>query len=183
MSLKILEIVISLWLRDRRSIKSQAANVEGFTLIELLVVIIILGILGAIAIPTFLNQTFKAKQTEAKTYVSAMNTAQKAYFTEKTTLAPDLATLALDIIPTTENYAYTISTASQSAIADARSLKPRLKAYAGQVFLYINSSSTDVIDVTALSVICEARDPSPGSITAPSNAICDPTTSVKVDSK
>ena len=185
MSIKILEIVISLRLRDRSSIKSQASNVGGFTLIELLVVIIILGILAAIAIPTFLNQTFKAKQTEAKTYVSAMNTAQKAYFTEKTALAPTLEILAIDIVPVTDSYAYTVTppTAPQSAIANARSLKPRLKAYAGEVFLFINTGDPDVIDITALSVICEARDPSPGSVTAPSNATCDPTTSVKVESK
>lgn len=180
----LLQRLITLKLRDRLSIKKQTSTVGGFTLIELLVVIIILGILAAIAIPTFLNQTFKAKQTEAKTYVSAMNTAQKAYFTEKTELAPNLETLALDIVPVTENYFYTVSTASQSAIADARSLKPRLKAYTGQVFLYINSSSTDVVDVVALSTICEARVPGPGSVpTAPSNAVCDPATSVKVESK
>jgi type IV pilus assembly protein PilA len=183
-SLKILEIAISLRLRDRRSPKEQTSNVEGFTLIELLVVIIILGILAAIAIPTFLNQTFKAKQSEAKTYVSAMNTAQKAYFTEKTELAPNLEILALDIVPVTENYVYTVSTAPQSAIADARSLKPRLKAYIGQVFLYVSTGNIDVVDVVALSVICEARVPGPGSvITAPSNAVCDPATSVKVESK
>jgi type IV pilus assembly protein PilA len=178
----LLQTLITLNLCYRRSTKNQASN-EGFTLIELLVVIIILGILAAIAIPTFLNQTFKAKQSEAKTYVSAMNTAQKAYFTEKTELAPNLDILALDIVPVTENYVYTVSTASQSAIADARSLKPRLKAYTGQVFLYISTGNIDVIDVVALSVICEARDSGPGSVTAPSNAVCDPATSVKVEAK
>jgi type IV pilus assembly protein PilA len=55
---------------------------EGFTLIELLVVILIIGILAAIAIPSFLNQKGKGEDSKAKADARTTQTALETYYTD-----------------------------------------------------------------------------------------------------
>ncbi|NEP82519.1 MAG: prepilin-type N-terminal cleavage/methylation domain-containing protein, partial [Okeania sp. SIO3B3] len=113
---------------------------EGFTLIELLVVIIIIGILSAIALPSFLNQANKAKQSEAKQYIASINKGQQAYFVEFGSFTTEIDKLGIGIKTQTQNYQYSTSKdgtgTSQVAYAWTKSVVGgALNGYGGAVYL------------------------------------------------
>ncbi|MFV8259609.1 type IV pilin protein [Bdellovibrio bacteriovorus] len=58
---------------------------SGFSLVELMVVVAIIGILASIAIPSINKYMAKARQSEAKTNLSSLYTAEKAFYAEYNT--------------------------------------------------------------------------------------------------
>lgn len=117
--------------------------------------IFIIGIIGAIALPSFLNQAGKAKQSEAKSYIGSMNKGQQAYRSDKPTFANSIGELQIiGIKPETRNYSYKIvpqPDKSKSVMMTAAAKTSGLKSYTGAVFAFKKGN-----EVTTVTVICES---------------------------
>lgn len=134
----------------------KSKNMEaGFTLIELLVVLIIVGILSAIALPSFLNQTGKARQAEAKTYLGSVVRAQQAFFTERGKFADSFEELGVSFSANTANYDYSTEMLAEGkgAIAIAKPIgQATYKGYLG-VSALVNTDTNPAV----ATAICESK--------------------------
>ena len=55
---------------------------EGFSIVEMMVVIVIVGILAAIAVPTYSSYIYKSRVSEASTFLASIKNRQEAYRSE-----------------------------------------------------------------------------------------------------
>jgi type II secretory pathway pseudopilin PulG len=125
---------------------------------------IFLGIIAAIALPSFLSKANKARQAEARTFVGAMTRAQQAYHLEKGTFSNSIEGLGIGIRPETENYRYQIVSQpnNQNVMITAQAKRQSLKSYTGAVFA-IKKGET----VTTITGICETDNPTTTAPTMP----------------
>lgn len=137
--------------------KKKDAN-EGFTLIELLVVVIIIGVLAAVALPNMLGQVGKARETEAKSTIGALNRAQQAYYTEKAKFVGETSGDTINLLEVPVNtsatsdknyYSYSVPAAGAQLAAGINKNTNGTKDYAGGV-----AYNTD--NRTFSSVLCRS---------------------------
>lgn len=90
-------------------------NSRGVTLIELMIVVIVLGILAAIAVPSYRQYVLRSHRTEAKATLMNVAAAQEKFYLQNNTYTEALTDAppdGLGIPATTEHGYYTIAIAA-----------------------------------------------------------------------
>jgi len=89
---------------------------QGVTLLELMAVVVVIGILGMIAIPSYRQYTMRAHRAEAKAALMLLQTNQERFYLTNRTYSndPDQLGFAGDI---TERGAYALTIASADLTA------------------------------------------------------------------
>jgi type IV pilus assembly protein PilE len=99
----------------------------GMTLIELMAVIMVIGVLGMIAIPSYRQYTTRAQRTEAKSALLQLATNQERYYLTNRTYGTVAQLVTANLLPAgglTERGTYTITIDAPSATGYTARARP-----------------------------------------------------------
>jgi type IV pilus assembly protein PilA len=143
--------------------RSKVVAVGGFTLIELLVSIVIVSLLAAIALPSYLNQAAKARGSEAKSTIGTLNRAQISYRLERGTFGATLDDL--DVKVSGKFYTYNIGAGVTKTYAAATSTTQDqgLQALSGGVIMTTDSDFRQTVCHSDSTVVVATAATTPTS--------------------
>jgi len=91
---------------------------KGFSLIELMIAVVIVGILAAIAVPSYQSYVMRGNRAAAQAFMTDVASREKQYLLDARSYASDLATLGMSP-PTEVSRHYTSITIAVSAAPPA----------------------------------------------------------------
>lgn len=86
-------------------------NIRGLTLVELMIVVVIVGILAAVAYPSYRDYVARGKRNEAKAALLQIATNQERWYLNNNAYTTDLANVGVPAITGSGAYAIAINAA------------------------------------------------------------------------
>ena len=90
-------------------------RMNGFTLIELMIAVVIVGILLAVALPSFMDSMRKGRRSEAFTALSAIQQSQERWRSNRAAYTTTLADLGVTSAVSTPGGYYTLAVTTNTA--------------------------------------------------------------------
>jgi type IV pilus assembly protein PilE len=120
---------------------------QGMTLLELMAVVMVIGVLGMIAIPSYRQYTMRAHRVDAKTALLRLQTNQERFYLQNRTYSddPDELGFAGDI---SERGAYALTITGANATGYTATARPR----AGGAFDQRSDAQCTSFSITAQGV-------------------------------
>ena len=100
---------------------------RGITLLELMIVVVVVGILGAIAVPSYRQYVMRSQRTEAKSALLRLQTNQERFYLTNRTYSGDPVALGF-AGSLTERGTYTLAIAGAGANGYTATATPRAGA-------------------------------------------------------
>ncbi|MGD1904492.1 MAG: type IV pilin-like G/H family protein [Leptolyngbyaceae cyanobacterium] len=119
----------------------------------------IIGIIAAIALPSFLNQADRARESEAKVFLGTMTRGQQAYYLEQEEFASSIEALEVGLSDDSPSYSYAVvpqPDPTSSVYITATPKESSLSGMSAAVFATEDGSTTPII--------CESDSPTPPAL-------------------